>query len=275
MIALGTGLGISYAQKAGASFVGPLDAAMTNLYDIYSVSAKLVTSFIGPICRIRDTTTALEYDLTPGVTGLVTQLQVTALVGAHEWTFSKIYGQITGVVLASPAANQPYGAFDANGIMYAYSKAAFTSNVYNVSQSFGLNAWSGFSVQKSTGYQMITLNLIDSGAAESSLNDYSNQLGFWGKPGTMTSISGTSSSVQAMVGNISSAARLTNGATVATNANASVARTITSIRIANGGGAAWWPANSQFYASGFWIADIGATLADTVVANLKSFFHVS
>ena len=258
----------------GASFKGALDAIAANLYDIFCPGVRLVASYTGPTCRIRDNTTTTEYDLTPGATGFVTSAQVTALVGAHEFTLSRIYGQVTGLQLASAASAQPWGAFDANGILYGYSKADFTSYSYITGLSLALTNYSAFTVCTSTGYQFLALNLVDDGDAEAGITNYGNQLRFWANPTTgIADIGGTGTGLYSIVGNASSSGRITNGLAVGTTVGGVVSRTINSIRIGNGGGAAWWPNGSKFYASGFWNADIGATNADTAQAALKTTFY--
>ena len=261
-------------RSPAAPFVGALDAVAANLYDIFCPGVRLVASYIGPTCRIRDNTTTTEYDLTPGSTGRVTSAQVTALVGAHEITLSRIYGQVNGLQLSSAASAQPWGAFDANGILYGYSKADFTSYSYITGLSLALTNYSAFTVCTSTGYQFLALNLVDGGGAEAGITNYSNQLRFYANPTTgIADIGGTGTGLYSIVGNASSSGRITNGLAVGTTVGGVVSRTINSIRICNGGGAAWWPSGSKFYASGFWSSDIGATTADAAQVALKTTFH--
>lgn len=71
----------------------PLDNDTTNLVGAWSVSRRLLTSYTGPLVRIRDSTTTTEDDIGYDGSNLFDTADRDALISTHDATCTTIYDQ--------------------------------------------------------------------------------------------------------------------------------------------------------------------------------------
>ena len=89
-------------------FVGPLDAYTTGLGGAYSVARRLLTSYTGPLIRVRRDSDGTEADIGYDADGLLDEAALLAFVGAGSGYLVTIYDQ-SGLgrhVTCSTSANQ-------------------------------------------------------------------------------------------------------------------------------------------------------------------------
>lgn len=95
MMLMGAG---SSASGGGGGFVGALDDYASSLADVWSVTRRLVSSYTGPLLRVRETGGNIETDI-----GYIPEdgtLDVAALLsfcGSNSGFVTKVYSQLGGV----------------------------------------------------------------------------------------------------------------------------------------------------------------------------------
>lgn len=101
---MGFGTGVS----GGASFVGPLDGYTTSMTGAWSVSRRLLSSYSGPLVRIRRSSDSAEQDIGANGLGDLDTAAITTFVGSNSAFVRTIYHQNGGVNLGqATAATQP------------------------------------------------------------------------------------------------------------------------------------------------------------------------
>jgi hypothetical protein len=82
------------ARASGASFVGPLDDYAANLAGAWSVSRRLLSSYSGPLIRVRRSSDNDELDIgTSGITQMLNTAALSAFIGANNGFLSVIYDE--------------------------------------------------------------------------------------------------------------------------------------------------------------------------------------
>jgi hypothetical protein len=101
-------MGFGTGSSGGPSFVGPLDAYSSNLAGAWSVARRLLTSYSGPLIRIRRSSDSAEQDIGADALGNLDTAALASFVGANSAFVRKVYHQNSGSDLAqTTAANQP------------------------------------------------------------------------------------------------------------------------------------------------------------------------
>jgi hypothetical protein len=96
------------ARASGESYVGPLDAYESSLLSAYSVWRRLLSSYTGPLIRVRRSSDDAEQDIGAGATGLLDTVALLAFCGAGNGFLTTIYDhtETTNLVRAT-ASIQP------------------------------------------------------------------------------------------------------------------------------------------------------------------------
>ena len=87
---LANGLGLSRMRFSGG-FVGPLDAYEPSLLSAYSVWRRLLSSYTGPLIRVRRSSDDAEQDIGAGATGLLDTAALLAFCGTGNGFLTTIY----------------------------------------------------------------------------------------------------------------------------------------------------------------------------------------
>lgn len=142
---LANGLGLSRARFSGGGFVGPLDNYTTGIAGSWSVMRRLLTSYTGPIIRVRRSGDDAEADFSAGADGWIDTTALVAWVvaggGTENGFVTTIYGQALGrhFVQTTAAAQRQivsggslitlngYPALQATGLAQGYATATFTT----------------------------------------------------------------------------------------------------------------------------------------------------
>jgi hypothetical protein len=110
---LGLGLGLDRMQRPSQGFAGDLDAFDSSIVGAWSVARRLLTSYEGPLIRLRRGNDNAESDLSAGGDGNLAG--VSSFLGGNAGYGRLIYGQKGAVNWSqTTAASQP--AFVASGI---------------------------------------------------------------------------------------------------------------------------------------------------------------
>lgn len=113
---------------AGAA-APPLDALSSAPRACYSVRRRLLTSYTGPLVRVRKTTggdTTTEHDVPYAVNGTLDAADLAAFVGSESWAIVTVYDQTAGArhITQATVANQPLGGTAGVGVTLATFPAA-------------------------------------------------------------------------------------------------------------------------------------------------------
>jgi len=108
MPALANGLGLSRTRFRGSGFVGALDAYTTNLTVAWSLSRRLLSSYTGPLIRIRRSSDSTEQNIGATALGDLDTAAITSFVGSNSAFVRTVYHQNGGANLEqATAASQP------------------------------------------------------------------------------------------------------------------------------------------------------------------------
>lgn len=261
----------------GRGFVGPLDIYTSTLLDAW-FTRRVLASYIGPLIRIRvDRTGQPEQDIYAVADGNADTAAITTFVGADAWYITKFYGQM-GIanIIQTSAANQPRGAVDSNGLVYAYAApAGFTSiGMAATGLSVNLTDSTSLSVCASAGYALDALTIRASNFTERRLSNFSGSMQNQ-QPGTGTdaTLYGTNVNLYSLVQQVRAGGnRITNGLATATGTKTSAAITVVNVMMGQGGGGNSWSQNSKVYGGAVWKSDLGNTDANALQAAFKALF---
>lgn len=107
MPALGNALGLPY-RKNGLGFVGALDAYTTSLTGAWSVRRRLLTSYTGPLIRVRRSSDNAEQNIGATGTGSLDTSSLLTFVGAGDGRVVTLYDQAgSNNYTQATAINQP------------------------------------------------------------------------------------------------------------------------------------------------------------------------
>lgn len=96
------------SSGGGASFAGVLDDVTSGLLDAWSVYRRLLTSYTGPLIRVRRSSDNAEQDIDATVSGLLDTAALLSFVGANNGFVSVVYGQSGGQDMEqATAGSQP------------------------------------------------------------------------------------------------------------------------------------------------------------------------
>lgn len=97
------------ASYGAAPFVGPLDGYTTNLSASWSISRRLLTSYTGPIIRVRRSSDSSEQDVGYTGSGALDTTALLAFVGGGNGFITKLYDQSGAAydLVQATALNQP------------------------------------------------------------------------------------------------------------------------------------------------------------------------
>lgn len=90
---LANGLGLSRARFSGGGFVGPLDDYLTSMGSCWSVARRLLSSYEGPLIRVRETGGSTEADIGYDANGNLDVAALASHVGSNSGFITKIYSQ--------------------------------------------------------------------------------------------------------------------------------------------------------------------------------------
>jgi len=261
----------------GRGFVGPLDAYTSTLLDAW-FTRRVLASYTGPLIRIRvDRTGQPEQDIYAVADGNADTAAIATFVGADAWYVTKFYGQM-GIanIIQTSAANQPQGAIDSNGLVYAYAApAGFTSiGMLATGLSVNLTDSTSLSVCASAGYALDAVTMRDSGLTERRILNYSGSIqNYLSGTGTNANLAGTNTNLYSLVQQVGAGGnRITNGLATATGTKTSAAMTVVYVMIGQGGGGYSWSQNSKVYGEAVWKSDLGNTDANAIQAAFKALF---
>lgn len=117
MPALGLALGLPFG--AGAAFVGALDAYATSLNSAWSVSRRLLSSYSGPLIRVRETGGSTEADIRFNAAGNLDLAALATHVGSNSGFITKIYSQVAPACdLVQSTAGRQFRIVNAGAVDY-------------------------------------------------------------------------------------------------------------------------------------------------------------
>jgi len=92
----------------GLPYVGPFDGRTADLAEAYSVSRRLLSSYTGPLIRVRRSSDNAELDIGYDGAGALDVAALSAFVGANSAYVATLYGQHSGVhAVQATGAAQP------------------------------------------------------------------------------------------------------------------------------------------------------------------------
>lgn len=106
----GSNLPVGHPYKLRAPLVSDIAIPVPNLTNVFAAySLRRVTSYTGPLVRIRNSSTTVEQDFSYGSDGWVSAAAVASFLGGAAGTISKWYDQGVGGrdVVQATVANQP------------------------------------------------------------------------------------------------------------------------------------------------------------------------
>lgn len=265
--------------SGGAGFVGALDAFTADLAVVWSVSYRLLSSYAGPLIRVRRSSDNAEQDIGFDATGKLDASSLSAFVGGSNWFLRTAYNQL-GVsarnIGTSTAASQPQGAIGADSLAYVYApNAGFTTTGLSTGLiSLAATNTTHWSIGAAAAFPFDMLTIRTSAPSERRMTNYSNaiiaQVPTSGTTGQITTNTGRYSATL-QVG--ASGHRVCNGITAGTGTKPSDSVTLNYIMVGQGGGGNFWSQNSSWLAGALWTADLGNATADAVHAAARTLFN--
>lgn len=166
MPALGLSLGLPFGGAYSAPFVGPLDGQTSNIAGAWSISRRLLSSYTGPLIRIRRSSDNTEMDVGYGGDNELSQAAVAAFVSGNSAFVTVMYDQSGAGYHAgqSAAATQPQ-IVNSGTINTLSGKPTMTLSGSN---------WLDIATLQTTGVRSYTCAIKSTGAT---WNDYGSPLG--------------------------------------------------------------------------------------------------
>lgn len=259
-------------------FVGILDGLSEWEEGAWSVSARLQTSYAGPLMTIRRASDDDEADIGYDAHGLADQEAITSFTGGGDWYVVRVYDQSgNGLDLRQPTVvEQPKGMVDGNGLVCCTSDAeSFVVTYlahYTPSPTIYFPAYTSWGVGAAAGlFDLMTIYTTE--AQPRRLLNYSNEMAIYVR-GPIVNLTSTNSQLYTMVGQVGEAGcRLHNGLTFAATEGGVQEADVNYLGVGASGSEPLWQPGSRWYAGAVWSADIGDAAVDAFQARARALFQ--